>query len=104
MKPNLLKQETQSLACALRILFRMYADDQRQAHIAPVQDLLIRYLNSGCFCFCLTRSHFANSDLSWGCYWIFFQLAGKILPKAKGRELCFASFEEKIPIIFADTS
>jgi len=43
MKPNLLKQETQSLACALRILFRMYADDQRQTHIAPVQDLLIRY-------------------------------------------------------------
>jgi len=43
MKPNLLKQETQSLACALRILFRMYADDQRQAHIAVVQDLLIRY-------------------------------------------------------------
>jgi len=43
MKPNLLKQETQSLACGLRILFRMYADDQRQAHIAPVQDLLIRY-------------------------------------------------------------
>jgi len=43
MKPNLLKQETQSLACALRILFRMYADDQRQTHIASVQDLLIRY-------------------------------------------------------------
>lgn len=42
MKPNLLKQETQSLACALRILFRMYADDQRQAHVATVQDLLIR--------------------------------------------------------------
>jgi len=42
MKPNLLKQETQSLACALRILFRMYADDQRQAHITPVQKLLVR--------------------------------------------------------------
>jgi len=42
MKPNLLKQETQSLACALRILFRMYADDQRQAHFATVQQLLIR--------------------------------------------------------------
>jgi len=42
MKPNLLKQETQSLACALRILFRMYADDERQTHVAPVQDLLVR--------------------------------------------------------------
>jgi len=42
MKPNLLKQETQSLACALRILFRMYADDQRQAHITTVQELLVR--------------------------------------------------------------
>jgi len=46
MKPNLLKQETQSLACALRILFRMYADDQRQAHIGTVQDLLIRSVMS----------------------------------------------------------
>lgn len=29
-KPNLLKQETSSLACCLRILFRMYTDPQRQ--------------------------------------------------------------------------
>ncbi|XP_066588136.1 brefeldin A-inhibited guanine nucleotide-exchange protein 1 [Prorops nasuta] len=27
VKPNLLKQESQSLACALRILFKMYSDD-----------------------------------------------------------------------------
>uniref|UniRef100_A0A672QPV6 ARF guanine nucleotide exchange factor 1 n=1 Tax=Sinocyclocheilus grahami TaxID=75366 RepID=A0A672QPV6_SINGR len=29
-KPNLLKQETSSLACGLRILFRMYTDQSRQ--------------------------------------------------------------------------
>uniref|UniRef100_A0A8C5WI18 ARF guanine nucleotide exchange factor 2 n=1 Tax=Leptobrachium leishanense TaxID=445787 RepID=A0A8C5WI18_9ANUR len=29
-KPNLLKQETSSLACCLRILFRMYTDEARQ--------------------------------------------------------------------------
>ncbi|XP_018430705.1 PREDICTED: brefeldin A-inhibited guanine nucleotide-exchange protein 2-like, partial [Nanorana parkeri] len=29
-KPNLLKQETSSLACCLRILFRMYTDPQRR--------------------------------------------------------------------------
>lgn len=28
VKPNLLKQETQSLACALRILFKMHRDDR----------------------------------------------------------------------------
>jgi brefeldin A-inhibited guanine nucleotide-exchange protein len=41
MKPNLLKQETQSLACALRILFRMYADESRIAHLSQVQDRLV---------------------------------------------------------------
>ncbi|KAL0966013.1 hypothetical protein UPYG_G00289550 [Umbra pygmaea] len=30
-KPNLLKQETNSLACGLRILFRMYTDQSRKA-------------------------------------------------------------------------
>ena len=30
VRPNLLKQETQSLACALRILFRLYHDETRQ--------------------------------------------------------------------------
>lgn len=29
-KPNLLKQETSSLACGLRILFRMYTDESRR--------------------------------------------------------------------------
>lgn len=33
-KPNLLKQETQSLACTLRILFKMHADEAR-SHIWP---------------------------------------------------------------------
>ena len=31
VRPNLLKQETQSLACGLRILFRLYNDDTRRA-------------------------------------------------------------------------
>jgi len=42
MKPNLLKQETQSLACALRILFRMYMDEARQGDIAEVQARLVK--------------------------------------------------------------
>ena len=42
MKPNLLKQETQSLACALRILFRMYMDESRQDDIAEVQARLVK--------------------------------------------------------------
>lgn len=39
-KPNLLHQETQSLACALRILFRMYTDDSRQGAWSQIQDKL----------------------------------------------------------------
>ncbi|ELU08063.1 hypothetical protein CAPTEDRAFT_213398 [Capitella teleta] len=41
-KPNLLKQETQSLACTLRILFRMYSDEKRKDHWPAVQEKLIR--------------------------------------------------------------
>ncbi|KAF5286690.1 hypothetical protein FQA39_LY16173 [Lamprigera yunnana] len=41
IKPNLLKQETQSLACLLRILFKMYSDDGRTAHWPLIQARLI---------------------------------------------------------------
>uniref|UniRef100_L7M2N7 Putative brefeldin a-inhibited guanine nucleotide-exchange protein 1 n=1 Tax=Rhipicephalus pulchellus TaxID=72859 RepID=L7M2N7_RHIPC len=41
VKPNLLTQEAQSLACVLRILFRMYRDDGRQEAWHTVQDRLI---------------------------------------------------------------
>uniref|UniRef100_S4RFZ5 ARF guanine nucleotide exchange factor 1 n=1 Tax=Petromyzon marinus TaxID=7757 RepID=S4RFZ5_PETMA len=40
-KPNLLKQETSSLACSLRILFRMYMDESRQNAWGEVQNRLI---------------------------------------------------------------
>lgn len=42
-KPNLLKQETQSLACALRILFNMYSDDKMADHWPSIRERLIRY-------------------------------------------------------------
>lgn len=41
VKPNLLKQETQSLACLLRILFRMYGDESQQEAWPTVQEKLI---------------------------------------------------------------
>lgn len=41
VKPNLLKQETQSLACSLRILFKMYCDDGRRSHWPVIQIKLI---------------------------------------------------------------
>ncbi|KAM7294584.1 brefeldin A-inhibited guanine nucleotide-exchange protein 1 isoform X1 [Ixodes scapularis] len=41
VKPNLLTQEAQSLACVLRILFRMYRDEGRQDAWHTVQDRLI---------------------------------------------------------------
>ena len=40
VRPNLLKQETQSLACAMRVLFRLYGDDNRQAEWTQVADKL----------------------------------------------------------------
>ncbi|XP_058503473.1 brefeldin A-inhibited guanine nucleotide-exchange protein 1 isoform X3 [Solea solea] len=40
-KPNLLKQETSSLACGLRILFRMYMDESRRDAWAEVQRRLL---------------------------------------------------------------
>lgn len=40
-RPNLLKQETQSLACVLRILFKMYGDEARRQDWPEIQQLLI---------------------------------------------------------------
>ncbi|XP_072267184.1 brefeldin A-inhibited guanine nucleotide-exchange protein 1 isoform X2 [Pyxicephalus adspersus] len=40
-KPNLLKQETSSLACGLRILFRMYMDESRRSAWDEVQHRLL---------------------------------------------------------------
>lgn len=41
-KPNLLKQETSSLACGLRILFRMYTDESRTSAWEEVQQRLLK--------------------------------------------------------------
>lgn len=40
-KPNLLKQETQSLACALRILFKMYTDEAHRSDWPRVESRLV---------------------------------------------------------------
>nr|XP_034978039.1 brefeldin A-inhibited guanine nucleotide-exchange protein 2 isoform X3 [Zootoca vivipara] len=40
-KPNLLKQETSSLACCLRILFRMYIDENRRDSWEAIQERLL---------------------------------------------------------------
>lgn len=42
-KPNLLNQETSSLACGLRILFRMYTDESRRDAWEEVQRRLLKY-------------------------------------------------------------
>ncbi|KAH0540473.1 hypothetical protein KQX54_017657 [Cotesia glomerata] len=41
VKPNLLKQETQSLACALRILFKMYNDETHRTNWSTVESHLV---------------------------------------------------------------
>ncbi|XP_043923098.1 brefeldin A-inhibited guanine nucleotide-exchange protein 1 [Protopterus annectens] len=44
-KPNLLKQETSSIACGLRILFRMYMDESRSDAWEEVQQRLLNTCN-----------------------------------------------------------
>ncbi|CAB3982629.1 brefeldin A-inhibited guanine nucleotide-exchange 1 isoform X1 [Paramuricea clavata] len=44
-KPNLLKQETSSLACLLRILFRMYDDETRRDSWQDVEQRMLRICN-----------------------------------------------------------
>lgn len=41
VKPNLLKQESQSLACVLRILFKMYSDESRRSDWPKIEQRLI---------------------------------------------------------------
>lgn len=41
-KPNLLKQETSSLACILRILFRMYSDEERKESWPDIEQRSLR--------------------------------------------------------------
>jgi len=41
-KPNLLKQETSSLACMLRILFKMYSDEERNDSWSEVEQRSLR--------------------------------------------------------------
>lgn len=41
VKPNLLKQETQSLACALRILFKMYNDEVHRSNWSTVESHIV---------------------------------------------------------------
>ncbi|KAG5672238.1 hypothetical protein PVAND_002380 [Polypedilum vanderplanki] len=41
VKPNLMKQETQSLACVLRILFKMYSDENRRDDWVEIEQRLI---------------------------------------------------------------
>uniref|UniRef100_A0A8C9WHG6 ARF guanine nucleotide exchange factor 1 n=1 Tax=Scleropages formosus TaxID=113540 RepID=A0A8C9WHG6_SCLFO len=58
-KPNLLKQETSSLACSLRILFRMYMDESRKADWEEVQKRLLNVCSEaiGYFLTLTSESH-----------------------------------------------
>ena len=51
-KPNLLKHETQSLACILRILFKMLNDESREVYLSHIEIRLIKFVflfNFVCF-------------------------------------------------------
>nr|XP_013798254.1 PREDICTED: brefeldin A-inhibited guanine nucleotide-exchange protein 1 [Apteryx mantelli mantelli] len=58
-KPNLLKQETSSLACGLRILFRMYMDESRTSAWEEVQQRLLNVCSEalGYFLTLTSESH-----------------------------------------------
>ena len=42
-KPNLLTQETHSIACAFRILFRLYSDPKRNDSIDVLKRRILKY-------------------------------------------------------------
>jgi len=42
VKPNLLKQETSSLACVLRIFFKMYGDENRRSDWPGIEQELVQ--------------------------------------------------------------
>jgi brefeldin A-inhibited guanine nucleotide-exchange protein len=64
-KPNLLKQETQSLACVLRILFKMYSDETRQDAWPAIQQRLIAVCREALEYFLCLQSE-AHRD-AWTC-------------------------------------
>ena len=45
VKPNLLKQETQSLACSFRILFKMYSDEAHRENWPKIESKLTEVAN-----------------------------------------------------------
>jgi hypothetical protein len=53
-KPNLLKQETTSLGCSLRILFRMYEAESRKAMWADIEDRIQAVCTTTLFMFLST--------------------------------------------------
>ena len=58
LKPNLLKQEVQSLACTLRIFFKMLGDPARERDWPQVQERLISVCRSGLeYYVTLTETH-----------------------------------------------
>ncbi|XP_049777392.1 brefeldin A-inhibited guanine nucleotide-exchange protein 1 [Schistocerca cancellata] len=65
VKPNLLKQETQSLACVLRILFKMYSDETRQEAWPVIQQRLISVCHEAFEYFLCLQSE-AHRD-AWTC-------------------------------------
>ncbi|XP_020613851.1 brefeldin A-inhibited guanine nucleotide-exchange protein 1-like [Orbicella faveolata] len=50
-KPNLLKQETSSLACMLRILFKMYGDEERKDSWPEVEQRSVRICKDALYYF-----------------------------------------------------
>ena len=90
-KPNLLKQETSSLACLIRILFRMYHDESRKESWDEVEQKMLRY-GTGDECGVSQSEHRLNtryiSCTLFGAYLISQEFLGTI-----SRDLIFASYE-----------
>lgn len=70
MKPNLMKQETQSLACAIRILFRMYMDESRVDCFHQVQEKLIK-VGKGALCYFISLQSESHRD-AWSSLILLF--------------------------------
>lgn len=46
-RPNLLRQETTSVMCAIRILYHLLSDESRQSDYEVIESLLLGVINGG---------------------------------------------------------
>ncbi|RWS13810.1 brefeldin A-inhibited guanine nucleotide-exchange protein 1-like isoform X6 [Dinothrombium tinctorium] len=99
-KPNLLSQESQSLSCALRILFRVYVDETRQDSWVIVQKKLARICYSALEYYLLLEADMHRE--AWSCVIILILSKLNELPDDKFRHHASAYYRLLCDLLYND--